>query len=42
MSLAVLGAAGEGVRLQDPGCVSKTCPVFFEAIRALGVPVSLG
>jgi 3-phosphoshikimate 1-carboxyvinyltransferase len=42
MSLAVLGAAAEGVRLQDPGCVSKTCPVFFEAIGALGVPVSLG
>ena len=41
MSLAVLGAAGAGVRLADPGCVSKTCPVFFEEIAALGVPVSL-
>ncbi|MSP50263.1 MAG: 3-phosphoshikimate 1-carboxyvinyltransferase [Alphaproteobacteria bacterium] len=41
MSLAVLGAAASGVRLSDPGCVSKTCPVFFEALGALGVPVSL-
>lgn len=41
MSLAVLGARAQGVRLSDPGCVSKTCPVFFEEIRALGVPVSL-
>jgi 3-phosphoshikimate 1-carboxyvinyltransferase len=41
MSLAVLGAAGAGVRLDDPGCVSKTCPVFFAAIAALGVPVTL-
>lgn len=41
MSLAVLGAAADGVRLADPGCVSKTCPVFFEEIAALGVPVSL-
>jgi 3-phosphoshikimate 1-carboxyvinyltransferase len=41
MSLAVLGAAAGGVRLTDPGCVSKTCPVFFEEIGALGVPVTL-
>ncbi|MBM3546333.1 MAG: 3-phosphoshikimate 1-carboxyvinyltransferase [Alphaproteobacteria bacterium] len=41
MSLAVLGAKAEGVRLSDPGCVSKTCPVFFQEIGALGVPVSL-
>jgi 3-phosphoshikimate 1-carboxyvinyltransferase len=41
MSLAVLGAAAEGVRLADPGCVSKTCPVFFEEIGRLGVPIEL-
>jgi 3-phosphoshikimate 1-carboxyvinyltransferase len=41
MSLAVLGAAAEGLRLADPGCVSKTCPVFFEEIGKLGVPVEL-
>jgi 3-phosphoshikimate 1-carboxyvinyltransferase len=40
MSLAVLGAAAEGVRLKDPGCVSKTCPVFFEELEKLGIGVS--
>ncbi len=37
MSLAVLGAAGNGVALTDPGCVSKTCPDFFAMISGLGV-----
>lgn len=41
MSLAVLGAAGAGVVLTDPGCVSKTCPVFFELLRDLGVESTL-
>jgi 3-phosphoshikimate 1-carboxyvinyltransferase len=40
MALAVLGAAAEGVRLHEPGCVSKTCPPFFERLAALGVGVS--
>ncbi|WP_207482149.1 3-phosphoshikimate 1-carboxyvinyltransferase [Arenibaculum pallidiluteum] len=40
MSLAVLGAAGAGVALIDPGCVSKTCPVFFDELERLGVAVS--
>jgi 3-phosphoshikimate 1-carboxyvinyltransferase len=39
MSLAVLGARGAGVELEDPGCVSKTCPRFFEMIAGLGVGV---
>ncbi len=30
MSLAVLGAAGNGIKILNPGCVSKTCPEFFE------------
>ena len=37
MSLAVLGIAGNGVRLNNPGCVSKTCPTFFEDLAKLGV-----
>ncbi|MDC0948826.1 3-phosphoshikimate 1-carboxyvinyltransferase [Gammaproteobacteria bacterium] len=37
MSLAVLGAASEGMTLIDPGCVSKTCPPFFELIGKLGI-----
>ncbi len=39
MSLALLGARGAGVELEDPGCVSKTCPRFFEMIAGLGVGV---
>ena len=42
MSLAVLGAAGAGIGLLDPGCVSKTCPDFFAMIETLGVGVKYG
>lgn len=35
MALAVLGAAKKGVILKDPGCVSKTCPLFFELLKKL-------
>jgi 3-phosphoshikimate 1-carboxyvinyltransferase len=41
MSLAVLGMAGSGVAIRDPGCVSKTCPNFFELIGGLGAQVQL-
>lgn len=41
MAFALTGLAGAGVRLLDPGCVSKTCPVFFELLARLGVPVEL-
>ena len=37
MALAVMGAGGAGVELKDPGCVSKTCPSFFEEIAKIGV-----
>lgn len=37
MSLAVMGAAGAGVELNEPGCVSKTCPGFFDEIKKLGI-----
>ncbi|NOZ31912.1 MAG: 3-phosphoshikimate 1-carboxyvinyltransferase, partial [Alphaproteobacteria bacterium] len=37
MSLAVLGAAGAGVELDQPGCVSKTCPGFFDQLAELGI-----
>lgn len=39
MSLAVVGIAGSGVELTDPGCVSKTCPTFFDQIAAMGIGV---
>lgn len=37
MSLAVLGIAGDGIELLDPGCVSKTCPSFFEQLAQIGI-----
>lgn len=40
MSLAVLGVAGSGVELLEPGCISKTCPSFFEQLAAIGVGVA--
>ena len=39
MALAVMGAGGAGVELRDPGCVSKTCPSFFDEIAKLGIAV---
>jgi 3-phosphoshikimate 1-carboxyvinyltransferase len=39
MSLAVLGLAASGVEIEDPACVSKTCPNFFELISQLGAAV---
>jgi len=35
MSFAVLGLRTPGVVIDDPGCVSKTCPSFFELWAAL-------
>lgn len=40
MAFAVLGLVGEGIELSDPGCVSKTCPVFFDLLSEEGVGVS--
>jgi len=36
MSLAVLGAAGNGIKILNPRCVSKTCPEFFELLNRFG------
>lgn len=41
MAFALTGLAGAGVCLSEPGCVSKTCPVFFDLLAGLGVPVDL-
>jgi 3-phosphoshikimate 1-carboxyvinyltransferase len=41
MSLALIGSRVGGVRLRDPGCVSKTCPSFFEDMRKLGLQIRL-
>jgi 3-phosphoshikimate 1-carboxyvinyltransferase len=34
MSFAVLGLAAGGVRIDDPGCVAKTYPGFWDDVRA--------
>ncbi|MEF3312836.1 3-phosphoshikimate 1-carboxyvinyltransferase [Paenibacillus sp. GYB004] len=41
MSLALIGARVPGIRLLDPGCVSKTCPTFFDDMSRLGLQVRL-
>lgn len=35
MTFAVLGLAREGITINDPGCVAKTLPDFFERLGAL-------
>jgi 3-phosphoshikimate 1-carboxyvinyltransferase len=40
MSLALIAAKVPGIRLLDPGCVSKTCPPFFDHMRRLGMQVA--
>ncbi|SFL00116.1 3-phosphoshikimate 1-carboxyvinyltransferase [Brevibacillus centrosporus] len=41
MSLAMIGARVPGIRITDPGSVSKTCPTFFEELKKLGLQVKL-
>jgi len=41
MALAVLGIGGAGIELEDPGCVSKTCPSFFDQLGAIGVATEI-
>lgn len=41
MALSVLGAAGAGVELTHPACVSKTCPSFFDNLSGLGIGVEI-
>lgn len=39
MSLALIGARVPGIRITDPGCVSKTCPNYFGMLKDLGLSV---
>ncbi|MEI5908857.1 3-phosphoshikimate 1-carboxyvinyltransferase [Bacillus spongiae] len=39
MSLALIGCRVEGIEIKNPGCVSKTCPNYFEMLANLGVRV---
>ncbi len=35
MAFAVLGLATPGIAVDDPACVAKTCPGFFDLWRTL-------
>lgn len=39
MSIALIGSRVPGVKITDPGCVSKTCPNFFDMLKNLGLSV---
>ncbi|WP_125774421.1 3-phosphoshikimate 1-carboxyvinyltransferase [Antribacter gilvus] len=39
MSLALVGLGGDGVGLDEPRCVDKTCPQFYDLIAGLGAEV---
>ncbi|MCQ6559319.1 3-phosphoshikimate 1-carboxyvinyltransferase [Paenibacillus mendelii] len=41
MALSLIGAKTDGIRIADPGCVSKTCPDYWERLDALGIGVQL-
>ncbi|MGG1662183.1 3-phosphoshikimate 1-carboxyvinyltransferase [Brevibacillus sp. NRS-1366] len=39
MALSLISLRVEGIRIADPGCVSKTCPDYFDRLLALGIGV---
>lgn len=40
MAFALLGTRVPGIQIGDPGCVSKTCPEYFQLLARLGVSVA--
>lgn len=42
MALALIGAKVPGIRIADPGCVSKTCPDYWDRLEALGFGMEWG
>ncbi|RXZ79373.1 3-phosphoshikimate 1-carboxyvinyltransferase [Paenibacillaceae bacterium] len=40
MALSLLGVKTSGIRVANPGCVSKTCPDYYERLAALGIAVT--
>ncbi|RSL28821.1 3-phosphoshikimate 1-carboxyvinyltransferase [Salibacterium salarium] len=40
MALSLVGTKVPGVSIEDPGCVSKTCPTFYELFEKTGVSVT--
>ncbi|SDI60332.1 3-phosphoshikimate 1-carboxyvinyltransferase [Alteribacillus bidgolensis] len=39
MALSLIGTKVPGVTVEDPGCVSKTCPTFYNLLEKTGVPI---
>ncbi|WP_286675849.1 hypothetical protein [Cytobacillus firmus] len=39
MSLALIGSRVDGIQINDPGCVSKTCPQYFALLESLGLNI---
>lgn len=39
MSCALIGTKVPGIRIDNPGCVSKTCPTYFDELAQLGVKI---
>lgn len=40
MSLALIGSRVEGIQINDPGCVSKTCPQYFNMLESFGLNIA--
>lgn len=41
MTFSLLALKVPGIIITDPGCVSKTCPGYFEELKKIGVSVTL-
>ncbi|WP_282936330.1 hypothetical protein [Paenibacillus sp. RC67] len=41
MALSLIAVKADGIRIADPGCVSKTCPDYWDRLSALGLDVTL-
>lgn len=41
MAQALIGLRVPGIEIDDPGCVSKTCPMFFDKFSEIGVDVTV-
>lgn len=39
MALSLVGLKTQNIQITDPGCVSKTCPDYFDRLSALGVQI---
>jgi 3-phosphoshikimate 1-carboxyvinyltransferase len=40
MSLSLIGAVIPGITVQNPGCISKTCPTYFDLLESAGLIVT--